>query len=98
MWTSKRASSIPQRVEGLPPLLKVACGNEFMVVESDEGLWACGRNSKGQLGLGHTNPVKRPSPVQIEGRSPGPLRSLAALEDGTILIARRRLLLWGQPP
>ena len=41
VWTSKKdlswASSLPQRVEGLPPLIKVACGNQFLVAETEEG-------------------------------------------------------------
>ena len=66
--------SLPQRVEGLPPLLKVACGFKFLVAEAEEGLWVLGGNSFGQLGLGHTNSALQPTLVQVQERSEGPLR------------------------
>ena len=80
------ASLLPQRVEGLPPLIKVACGNNFLVAEADEGLWVLGDNSQGQLGLGHTNNALQPTLVQVEERSAGSLRCLAALFSGLIVI------------
>ena len=91
MWTSKTdlswAHSLPQRVEGLPPLLKVACGNSFLVAEAeDSGLWVLGTNSNGQLGLGHTNSTLQPTLVQVEERSGGTLRCLAALHEGVMII------------
>ena len=90
VWTCKDdlswALSLPQRVEGLPPLLKVACGFNFLVAEAEEGLWVLGDNSKGQLGLGHTNSALQPTLIQVEELSEGPLRCLAALYQGVMIV------------
>ena len=90
VWTNEIdlswASSHPQRIEGLPPLTKVACGDRFLVAEAEEGLWVLGDNSQRQLGLGHISDSLNPSFVQVEECSEGPLRSLAALVEGVILI------------
>ena len=80
-------STLPQRVEGLPPLLKVACGWDSLVVEAKEGtLWGLGDNSQGQLGLGHTNSTSEPTLIHVEDLSEGPLRCLAAQQSGVLLI------------
>ena len=90
VWTSKTdlswACSLPQRVQSLPPIIKVAGGFNFLVAEAEEGLWVLGDNEEGQLGLGHTNSALQPTPLQVEGFSEGPVRCLAALYDGVILI------------
>ena len=90
VWTSETslpwASSLPQRVEGFPPLIKVACGNNFLVAEAEEGLWVLGDNSKGKLGLGHTNNALQPTLIQTTVPLQGSLRCLAALAEGVILI------------
>ena len=90
VWTRKDslswACSLPQRVEGLPAIIKVACGCNFLVAEAEEGLWVLGNNYKGQLGLGHTNSALQPTLVQVEDLSEGPLRCLAALSEGVIFI------------
>ena len=90
VWTSQEdlswARSLPQRVEGLPPLLKVACGDNFLVAEAEEGLWVLGDNDKGQLGLGHTNSALQPTLVQVEELSEGSLRCLAALREGVMIV------------
>ena len=91
VWTSQRdlswASSLPHRVEVLPPLLKVACGLKFIAAETQEGtFWVLGNNSKGQLGLGHTNNALQPTLIHLEECSEGPLRCLAACQNGVILI------------
>ena len=91
VWTGKKyslpAGCTPQLVEGLPAITKVACGYCFLVAEAEEGtLWVLGYNSEGQLGLGHTKHADKPTPVQVEGLSEGPLRCLAALHSGVILI------------
>ena len=90
VWANKFdliwARSLPQRVEYLPPLFKVACGNRFLVAEAEEGLLVLGDNSKGQLGLGHNYSVLQPTRVQVKNCSEGPLRCLAAQYEGVILI------------
>ena len=87
-WVSvSRASSLPQRVKGLPPLLKVACGYKFLVAEAEEGLWLLGnKESGGQLGYFDTASDLQSNPVQVEERSEGPLRYLTADFDGVVLI------------
>ena len=77
------ASSLPTRVEGLPSLLKVACGGSFLIAEAEEGLWILGSNTKL---LHHTNSALQPTLIQVEGCSEGPLRCLAAFDNGVILI------------
>ena len=95
VWTSTEdlswSTSVPQRIEGLPTILKVACGNNFLVAEAEEGLWVLGNNYKGQLGLGHTNSALQPTLVQVEDLSEGPLR-----RSDLHRLARRRLLSWRQ--
>jgi alpha-tubulin suppressor-like RCC1 family protein len=90
VWTGDTglswARSLPQRVEGLPSVFKVACGNNFLVAEAEEGLWVLGNNSKGQLGLGHTDNALQPTLIQVQYCAEGPLRCLAALYEGVILI------------
>ena len=48
VWACKEdlswARSVPHRVEGIPPLLKVACGNNSLMLEDEEGLWVLGDN------------------------------------------------------
>ena len=65
MWTAEKdlswASSILQRVEGLPSIIKEACGCDFLVAEAEEGtFWALGDNLSGQLG--HFESVLQPTP------------------------------------
>ena len=90
VWTSLTdlswASSLPKRVETLPPLVKVACGLNSLVAEAEEGLWVLGRNREGQLGLGHTTSALQPTRVQVEDLSEGPLRCLTASGRGVILV------------
>ncbi|MGW0736598.1 RCC1 domain-containing protein [Streptomyces sp. NPDC002851] len=70
--------SLPQRVEGLPPVAAVAGGggrNEFgpgghtLVLGQDNTLWAFGLNDAGQLGDGTTE--NRTRPVQVLGLDDG---------------------------
>jgi alpha-tubulin suppressor-like RCC1 family protein len=90
VWTNKSslswASSVPKHVQGLPPLFNVACGEDFIVMEAEEGLWVLGNNESGQLGLGHTETALIPSLVPIFDRSKGPLRCLLAANRGIVLI------------
>ena len=76
-----------RRVLGLPPIIKLACGRDFLVAEAEEGdLWVLGDNTYGQLGLGHTDCALQPTRIDVEERSEGRLRCLVALCDGVILI------------
>ena len=80
VWTSvplfSWADTVPKQVEGLPTLLKVACGGEFLVAEAEEGdVWVLGLK-------GYSQPII----INADRRSKGPLRSLAALDAGMILV------------
>ena len=90
VWTSLSsdwASSSPQQTKCLPPLIKLACGYGFLVAEDQEGsLWVVGRNSDGQLGVGHTLPLLQPTLVHAPELSKGPLRCLSAQMEGMIVI------------
>ena len=80
------ASPEPKKMEGLPPVLKVACGWSFLAVETEDDLFVLGNNAKGQLGLGHTNRVDQFIPLNIPGLPKGPLRQLAAQSLGILII------------
>ena len=56
------------------------------MAEAEEGLWVLGDNSKGQLGLGHTNSALQPTLFQVEELSEGPLRCLAAHSQGVMIV------------
>ena len=75
------------KLEGFPLLLKVACGYNYFVGEAREGgIWVVGANKTGQLGLGHTECVRQPTSVLVEGLSKGPLRCLDSLNHSVLLI------------
>ena len=80
------ARPLPQRVKGLPPLLKVACGCGFLVAEAEEGLWVLGNNFQEQLEYSQTNSVPKPTLFEVEDHAEGPLRCFAAFAKGVILI------------
>ena len=90
VWTSETdlswARSLPQRVDALPPITKVACGLQVSRGRGRRRPLGVGQQLPRELGLGHTNSALQPTLVQVEGRSEGPLRCLAALYLGVILI------------
>ena len=91
VWTKKKgltwASQYPRKIGINSPLSKVACGDDFLVGESEEGLLVLGNNSQGQLGLGHCKAqFEGPALVQVNELSKGPLRSLTAFYGGTVLV------------
>ena len=88
VWTNQCiswASAIPKQVPGLPLLCRMASGWNFLVGESEDGLWVLGHNTYGQLGLGHTNEVPVPTFVRVP-ELVTPLRSLEALNRGILLV------------
>lgn len=77
----------PTRVLGLPPVRRLACGASFTVVEDEEGqLWAWGDNNSGQLGRGDFHQELKPCRIHVPDLPPGPLRSVAAGGDFTVLV------------
>lgn len=60
----------PTRLEAIRDhvVCGVSCGANFtlFVTESGRGLWACGANQYGQLGVGEVDKVVRETPVRVE--------------------------------
>lgn len=80
--------SVPVRVADLSNIVEVECGSEHILARRADGtLWACGRNSAGQLGDGTL--VDRNRFVQVIGLTSvtqiatGLWHSLAVLADST---------------
>jgi alpha-tubulin suppressor-like RCC1 family protein len=56
--TTEQMNALPGLVHGVPTMLEVAVGDNFMIVLSREGeVFSFGSNSAGQLGLGHLRNV-----------------------------------------
>jgi alpha-tubulin suppressor-like RCC1 family protein len=58
--------AVPYRALGLgrTRFISLACGSEHTLAISEHGsVWACGRNDRGQLGLGHQDSVSHLFPV-----------------------------------
>ena len=49
----------PQKVNNIPPMFSLSSCNTaayyLQIVDCEGGVWSCGRNNYGQLGVGHTN-------------------------------------------
>src|SRR3990167_8752813 len=49
----------PQKVNNIPPMSSLSSCNTahyyLQIVDCEGGVWSCGRNDYGQLGVGHTN-------------------------------------------
>ncbi len=65
-------SSVPQRIEGLPPVEQVAAG-QFVTcaVDVNQDLWCWGSNGFGELGLGYVSDATAPVtvPTRVESLS-----------------------------
>src|SRR3990167_7562558 len=55
----KKDRHTPQKVNDIPPMSSLSscntAGEYLQIVDCEGGVWSCGRNSYGQLGVGHTN-------------------------------------------
>lgn len=83
----------PAVVEGLPPVLALAGGQNHVLALTDAGeVWSWGANAAGQLGLGHLQSSFKPQRVDIDAAvtaiAAGDTHSLAIDDDG-------RLYAWG---
>eukprot|EP00961_Rhodomonas_salina_P038503 517396-Rhodomonas_salina.3 len=62
-------SSLPMRVEGMDGkgVMQVACGFAHTLCVCEDGMvWGWGRNSAGQLGLGHNRDMFAPQQLLLE--------------------------------
>jgi len=49
-------------------VVDICCGHsETMIITEDGRVWVAGENNKGQLGLGHKNPVSVPTELRVDG-------------------------------
>ncbi|MDR2560857.1 MAG: Ig-like domain-containing protein [Holophagales bacterium] len=79
---------------GLPVKSVLPCasvGGDFMLfIKADGTLWACGLNTNGQLGLGHTNTVNVPTQIGTDtdwaAIAAGTYHSLALKNDGSLWV------------
>jgi hypothetical protein len=55
----------PQEISFLKneKIVDIACGNEHTIILTENKLYACGSNSKGQLGLGHNRDQSSPQEI-----------------------------------
>merc|ERR1712137_87514 len=60
----------PQVVQGLPRIQSVACGGDHTVcIDEDGGVWSFGDNKRGELGVGHSDPVSSPTRVELNAEA-----------------------------
>ena len=92
VWTCEGnlpgAGSLPQRVEGLHSSRWLVTGTSSWQ-RPKKASGCCATTHYGQLGLVHTQRALQPTLVQLEERSEGPLRCLAALYQGVMIVARK---------
>jgi alpha-tubulin suppressor-like RCC1 family protein len=56
---------LPHVLLSYQKMIKVACGGDDSMLLSEDGIiWVTGRNHRGQGGLGHSNKVTSPEPLQ----------------------------------
>ncbi len=83
----------PRRVEGWQA---VAAGSDFALALDTLGcVWSWGRNSLGELGLGHTNSMASPAPLTLPD-GPSQWRMIAAGAHHSLAVATNgELYAWG---
>ncbi len=75
----------------------MAGANHSMVLTTDGGLFAWGRNNLGQLGVGHTNDILVPVSVDLSGALAGEVPAfIAAGDDHSLVVTNEgRVYAWG---
>src|SRR3990167_10450631 len=64
LGNNNKSIPTPQKINNLPPIISVSAANSSSFFLDENGsVWSCGRNHKGQLGLG--DEVDRNVPEQI---------------------------------
>jgi alpha-tubulin suppressor-like RCC1 family protein len=83
------------RVTQLPPgtIQQVVTGSDHTLVLTDQGLYACGGNRFGQLGLGHTNDCTTFTPVTP--LPPGTIQQVVAGSNHTFVLTDQGLYACG---
>jgi len=75
--------TIPAPVVGITNVTTVAAGLRHTLALKDDGtVWAWGYNSYGQLGMGISDSVPHPAPVQVAGADGMPLIGAMAISAG----------------
>ena len=91
VWANQRvmswASFEPCRMEGLPPLHRMACGKDFVVAESSQGLHIVGDFLSGQMvGRKHRSSKSPPIFYPVNELPPAPFRCLASMSSCIVLV------------
>lgn len=73
---------------------KMIAGKQHILILMDQGLYACGQNSYGQLGLGHRQACTKPQ--IIPEFSPGSILQVSAGAYHTVVLTTKGLFAWGR--
>ena len=92
---------IPQRlsIPRVTRITDIAAGEYHTIIVTDIGLFVCGRNNYGQLGLGHTKDQYIPQRLSIPDFAPGTssIIDIATGRNHTLILTNRNGLYgWGQ--
>ena len=85
----------PQRLPltGIKPVGVAAGGRHSLAVDDTGNVWAWGDNSSGQLGVGHTKPVKGVS--KVLGLTAKAVQVVAGVQHSAALLADGSIWVWG---
>ncbi|QYR21929.1 hypothetical protein KZ483_02505 [Paenibacillus sp. sptzw28] len=84
--SAKGIVSGPQKIEGLPSIIKISAGfRHSMALDSNGNVWVWGNNIAGQLGTGDRADLRKPVRISLPGKAisiaAGHRFSLATLEN-----------------
>lgn len=78
-------------------ITRLGCGKRFFIVLDESGvLYAGGDNSRGQLGLGHTDPVSEIQPVKSLSYQKAIIKSFSCGKSHTLAVtSNNQIFAWG---
>jgi alpha-tubulin suppressor-like RCC1 family protein len=89
------AVPVPTLISGLPSMSAIAAGSNYsLALAADGTVWAWGRNSDGELGIGSATPTSVPIPTLITGL-PSMSAIAAGLTHSLALAADETVWAWG---